>query len=328
MDRRRFISALPGATLTVVGGSALARGAGVAAIGFHSGGPASRDPPGGAPPGPTDGPPARPPASLRPLEAVGIQLYTLRSVLRDDMPAVLAELGAIGYREVELAGTYGRTAREMLSELDAAGLQAASSHHGLDEVRGDWDAVLDGATTLGQSLVVVPSIPGNERNPEGLRRIAEDFNRAGERARSAGLRFGYHNHDWELRAMEGGGSAIDLLLELTDPELVDWQMDIFWTAHAGADPVGYLARHPGRATSFHVKDRSAAGEMVDVGRGAIDFAPVFAAAGEHLRHAFVEHDAPADPLDTARTSYQATRAALDAASGRAGATAAPFSGLA
>jgi len=240
--------------------------------------------------------------------AIGLQLYTVRSVMTSDPDGTLAAIAAIGYEEVELAGLYGMSAREMKARLDTVGLAATSSHHSVEEVRGSWEATLEAAVALGQRLVVVPALPAAERAGEALRRVADDFNRAGEAARAAGLRFGYHNHDWEMRPGADGVRPIDLLLDRTDPELVDWQMDIFWVVHGGADPMAELDARARRVTSVHVKDRTAAGEMADVGAGVIDFRPVLARAGElGLLHQYVEHDQPGDPIESVRASYRALR---------------------
>jgi sugar phosphate isomerase/epimerase len=147
----------------------------------------------------------------------------------------------------------------------------------------------------------VPSLPSTERTAESLRRIADEFDRAGEAASRAGIRFGYHNHDWEVRPLVDGTVPIDLLLERTDRAVVDWQMDVYWTVHGGAEPERWL--RGGRVTSVHVKDRAADGAMVDVGRGEIDWASILNLAESYgLRHAYVEHDRPDDALESARRS--------------------------
>jgi sugar phosphate isomerase/epimerase len=239
------------------------------------------------------------------LDRWGVQLYTLRSLLAEDVEGTLATIADIGYSEVELAGLYGLSARDMRSRLDDVGLSATSSHHDIDAVRGDWGRSLDEALELGQSQVVVPWLGGADRTAEGLRRVADDFNRGGEAASQVGLRFGYHNHDFELQRFDDGTVPMDFLLERTEPTLVDWQMDIFWLVHGGADPLDYLDRYPGRFRSVHVKDRSAGGDMVDVGDGTIDFAPILERAErDGLRHAYVEHDDPADAVETVRRSYR------------------------
>ena len=248
--------------------------------------------------------PPRPPV-ISPIELLGVQLYTLRQEMASAPERTLAAIAEIGYREVELAGLYGLTPREMRSKLDEVGLRAVSSHHGVGDIRGAWARTLEGAQELGQSLIVAPSIPGSERTAEGLRRIADDFNHAGQTAAEAGLRFGYHNHDWEFGPLPDGTVPMDLLLERTSPDLVDWQMDIFWIVDGGESPARYLDGTSGRVTSVHVKDRTPGGEMVDVGDGVIDFSLLLASAERHgMRHAFVEHDRPADAIDSVRRSFQ------------------------
>jgi sugar phosphate isomerase/epimerase len=294
LDRRAFLRVLPAA----LGAAALTEprapgadwSAGARQGGANHGGPSGRVLSGGWRPA---------------LDALGVQLYTLRDRMPDDVEGTLEQVAAIGYREVELAGLYGRSPAEMRRALDTHGLRAASSHHSVAEIRGDWQRTLEAAVTLGQALIVVPSIPGPEQNAEGLRRIAGDFDRAAEAARAVGLRFGYHNHAWEFEPLPDGTRPMDLLLERTDGDLVDWQMDIFWTVHGGADPARYLRRSAGRVTSVHVKDRSADGRMVDVGDGVIDFSTLLPLAeGLGLLHAFVEHDTPGDSIESVRRSYE------------------------
>lgn len=292
LDRRRFLGALPGAAVVAGGLPGLGR-VWARAEGWSVG---------------DAGHPGSDSGGSQVPSAIGLQLYTVRSVMTGDPGGTLAAIAEIGYQEVELAGLYGMSAREMKAQLDAVGLAATSSHHSVEEVRAGWPATLEAAVALGQRLVVVPALPAAERDGEALRRVADDFNRAGEAARAAGLRFGYHNHDWEMRPSSEGVRPIDLLLDRTDPELVDWQMDIFWVVHGGADPMAELDARAGRVTSFHVKDRTAAGDMVDVGAGVIDFRPVLARAGElGLLHQYVEHDQPGDPIESVRASYRALR---------------------
>jgi len=284
IDRRTFLGAIP---LTA---AALGCGGG----GAEAGADVSED---DAPSGGADR------AALLP--AVGVQLYTLRDAITEDLDAVLASLVEIGYAEVELFQLHGLTPGEMRAKLDAAGLRAASSHYGLPALREDLARHVEGALEIGQELMVVPSIDGAERSPDGLARVAEDFNRIAETVREAGMRFGYHNHDWEFRPFDDGTVPMEMLLDRTDPALVDWQMDIFWTVHGGADPLEALETRSGRVTSAHVKDRTVDGQMVDVGDGVIDFAEVLSAARGHgLLHAFVEHDAPGDAVRSVRRSYE------------------------
>ena len=243
-------------------------------------------------------------AVRRPIDTIGIQLYTLRSLLAQDLEGTLGRVAQIGFREVEFAGLYGRAAAAMRALLDRAGLRAVSSHHSVRDVRENWSRVLDDATTLGQNFVVVASIGGDDRSTaDALRRVADDFNRAGEAAKAAGLQFGYHNHDFEFRAVDGV-LPYDLLLERCDPALVVMELDLFWIVHGGHDPLAYFAKHPGRFPLVHAKDRTTDGAMVNVGSGAIDFRTILARSGQAgIRHWLVEHDRPAAPLEDVQSSY-------------------------
>ena len=126
----------------------------------------------------------------------------------------------------------------------------------------------------------------------------------------AGITFGYHNHDFEFRPLEGT-NGYDVLLAGTDPKLVSLQMDLYWITRAGKDPLQYFAKYPGRFFSVHVKDKNAAGDMVAVGEGQLPFAKYFAQSAQAgIQHYFVEHDSPTDAMASITTSYKAL-AALD-----------------
>lgn len=238
--------------------------------------------------------------------APGIQLYTVRTLMNADASGTLESLSRIGYREVELAGLHGQTPRAMRDALDRHGLSAPAAHIGLAELRRDASRVFAEAHTLGNRYVIVPWLDAGERETlSAYERIADELNEFGRAAKAAGLQLGYHNHDFELRPIDGR-VPYELLLAATDPQLVAMELDLFWLAKGGGDPATYFARHPGRFALVHVKDMSVGGEMVDVGRGTLDFRWVFARAeAAGIRHAFVEHDEPADPIVSARESYAA-----------------------
>ena len=243
---------------------------------------------------------------------LGVQLYTVRSALADDVPGTLAALAEIGYEEVETAGLHGLEPVAFRSLLDEHGLRAISAHTPLESLAaGALDAALDQAETLGQRWLTVPWLGEDHRTADGYRRAADALNAAGDGAARRGMRVGYHNHDFEFRPLDEaeGRTGWELLLEHTDPDLVDLQMDLYWTVHAGSDPITWFERFPGRIPTVHAKDRTADGEMVDVGRGVMDFRAMLGAGrATGLRHVFVEHDRPGNPLESVRTSYETLRA--------------------
>jgi sugar phosphate isomerase/epimerase len=250
----------------------------------------------------------QPDATARaPLDRVGLQLYTVRGLMAQDAAATLRAVADIGYGEVETAGLFDLEPSRFRDALDAAGLVSPAAHVSIDALRAEPAAVLASAHALGQTWLVVPWIAAAERTPEGYRRFAADLNAFGRAAREDGLRAAYHNHDFEFEPLVEGRTGYDLLLAETDPALVDMELDLFWTVKGGRDPVALFEADPGRFPLWHVKDmRDPAGAqaMVDVGAGDIDFARILAHAGTAgLRHAFVEHDNPADPMESIRTGY-------------------------
>ena len=174
-----------------------------------------------------------------------------------------------------------------------------------------WKKTVAEAKTVGHQYVTVAWTPEEKRQgPDAYKRVADDFNKAGAEAKKAGLRFAYHNHDYELAAPAGGGALpLDVLFTNTDPALVTFEMDLYWMVHGGADPLAYFKKYPGRISLVHVKDAmgDAAHTMTEVGKGTIDFPKIFAydaEHGAHIKHAFVEHDQPADPFASIKTSYE------------------------
>lgn len=242
---------------------------------------------------------------------LGVQLYTVRTELERDFEGTLAAVAEIGYREVEFAGYFGRTPAQVRAVLAAAGLAAPAAHVDYGLLGDRWEETLAAAAAIGHRHLVVPWLPDEVRTSlDGYRQVADHFNRAAESARNVGLRFGYHNQDFELAPLEGR-VPLDVLLEETDPQLVSLELDVFWAASGGADPVTTIERHAGRVLMIHAKDMDAGGNMVEVGSGRIDFARIIEAGDANgLQHIFVEHDNPAAPLDSIRTSYENLRQLL------------------
>jgi sugar phosphate isomerase/epimerase len=250
--------------------------------------------------------------SRRRLERIGIQLWTVRDALKRDMAGTFERLAQIGYREVEFAGYFNRTPAQIRADLQRAGLTAVSTHGELALVRTGWSEALDTASELGLRYVTINWLPAESRRTlDDWRRIADDFNSAGERARARGLRLAYHNYDVSLQPLEGV-VPLDLLLERVSAENMDFQMDVYWLFHAGGDPLAWIRRHPTRFTMLHVKDSAGPPKHVqtDVGAGVIDFRSILALDASQrgaIQHVFIEHDEPADPFAFAKNSFDYLR---------------------
>ncbi len=273
---------------------------------------------------------AAPAAGGRKLTDFGLQLSTITPLLMADFEGTLARVAAIGYRQVEFSalGFLGRPPARVTELLETNGLTApvgrvsprlstdfatltreeqraafrsfAGPDYLLDNVRWGLEAV----QALGQKHLVLPALmPDNFVDRATVEKSLDLLRQAGELCASAGVQFGYHNHDWEFKEVDGI-VPFDLMLETIAPDLMAYQLDVYWVTKGGRDPLEYLAAHPGRFPSCHLKDIDDKGDFADVGYGNIDF-PEFVgasmAAGTEFY--FVERDNPPQPLQTAERAY-------------------------
>ncbi len=230
---------------------------------------------------------------------IGIQLFTVRQMMSKDVEATLRDVAAAGYQEVETAGYFGKTAADFKKAVEDAGLKCVSAHHPGAALMDKTDEIVQYCHDLGVKYLICASPrakegEGKELTLDDWKWNAEQFNKMGEKAKAAGMQFGYHNHVRELRKLDGV-LAYDELLRLTDPKLVTMEMDCGWFVVAGYHPTEYLKKYPDRFTLLHVKDvvvnkqepeKSLSTEM---GRGNIDYRPIFAAA-KSLQHYFIEQE--------------------------------------
>ena len=244
-------------------------------------------------------------------DRLGLQLWSLRLVLDANVPKGLDETKALGFTRVETAGTYNLKPAEFRDQLAARGLQAVAAHMPYERLSGDLAGVIAEARTLGVEYVVTPWLPQPEFDQAAARAVAADFNKWGRALRAAGIKFAFHPHSYEFHPIPGGGgeTPFDLLVTLTDPKDVSFEMDVFWVAHAGVDPVKLLAKYPHRWALLHVKDlrkggevgvgtRSAPpGDQVAVGTGQLDWPAILRTAKAiGIEHYFIE-DETAAPLE-------------------------------
>jgi sugar phosphate isomerase/epimerase len=238
---------------------------------------------------------------------LGLQLYTVRDLMAEDIAATLELVADIGYREVEFAGYFDTEPADLRRHLENLGLRAPSAHIGYGDFAADVNRVIDQAASVGHEFVIVPAIPDGERATlDDYRRHADNFNRWSEACRSAGLAFGYHNHEFEFTQIDGR-IPYDVLLTETDPSRVKMELDLAWARSGNADVLAYFEAWPGRFPLCHIKDLDANGNEADIGEGDVAFERIFAQAEQAgLKHGFVERDHPAD----ARLSIERNFAAI------------------
>jgi sugar phosphate isomerase/epimerase len=248
-------------------------------------------------------------SDARRIEHVGLQLYTVRSAMGKDLEGTIAAVAAAGITELEFAGYFNKPAEWWRELMKKHGLTAPSTHIGLPKTDAEWEPQFAMSKAMGHEWVIVPSFGAEFRGEGGYKRLADRLNSSGALAKKAGLRMGYHNHNAEFAVAEGGKTGMDILLENTDPSLVDFELDLYWAVKAGADPMAFIKAHPKRIACCHVKDAGPAPDlaMMDVGAGTIDFKTILAAGRKvGLKHWFIEHDNPKDAI----ASITASAAAL------------------
>ena len=239
---------------------------------------------------------------------IGLELYSVRQAMRADPEATLAAIGAMGYQEVELLwsfGNFGRTTAQVRASLASAGLRAPTAHISPSLLSADWEASLATARVLGHEYLIVPSLPEeSSKTLDGWREWADRFNRAGERARSAGVWLAFHNEPGHQRPIDGV-IPYDLFLERTDPSLVRLQLDVGNMTMGGSDPLAYLTRHKERYWGFHLKDVVADGSHdTELGQGTVKLGELVAAITDRAeKPCFVEQEGSADPMASAQRNF-------------------------
>jgi sugar phosphate isomerase/epimerase len=263
--------------------------------------------------------------SAHKLDRIGLQLYTVREAMKTDVPGTIAKVAATGYKEVEFAGYFDHSPKDIRGMLDKNGLVSPSCHVSYAEVENKWPETLEAAQVVGHSYVICPWIDVSQRTaPDGWQKAAALFNKAGEAAKKAGIQFGYHNHSFEFETYPSlnGKLAYDFLLAELDPKNVIMEMDLCWINVAGKDPLAYFEKYPGRFPLVHVKDYvndpnstssfsgatgpsvNFKGHLADVGQGSIDWKRIFAQSGKGgIKHYFVENDDPKSAFDDIKISY-------------------------
>ncbi|TPE43566.1 sugar phosphate isomerase/epimerase family protein [Pontibacter mangrovi] len=249
---------------------------------------------------------------------VGIQLYTLRNELPNDVKGVIGKVAKAGYREVETygyskeGGFWGLSAEDFAKLLKENNLTSPSGHFGMDAYIGegkdeDLESYIAAAKAVGMEYVVVPYLgEGLRQSADDYKRIAQRLNKAAEACKAEGLVLGYHNHDFEFKQF-GDTTGYDILLQETDPELVKFELDLYWAVRGNKKPADMFKAHPGRFELWHVKDMDKNDPKLntEVGSGSINYKEIFEHAKEAgLKHALVEQENfSMDPFKSISQSY-------------------------
>jgi sugar phosphate isomerase/epimerase len=240
---------------------------------------------------------------------LSIQLYSLREY--GDLAKNLAALAGLGFRNVETVGSHLADAKATRAALDASGIAAPTGHAALADLRSRPAWVADQARTIGIVELYMPAVPVEERTAPAAswERVGAELGGMAAAMAGEGLKLGYHNHSWELKAFADGSTPLDHLFAGASGSPLTFQADLAWLARGGADPVAWMEREKARLTSVHVKDIAPAGAnadqdgWADIGAGILDWKALWAASlARGARHMVLEHDKPRDPVGFAKAS--------------------------
>lgn len=262
----------------------------------------------------------------RSLDKVGIQTYTLREAMGEDFVGTLQMIKDVGYDYVELNGRNfaDRSPAELKQILNDIGLPSPITHVDYDSLANKTSELADVASVLGCEHVILPWVGDDQRGLDDFKAHAEMLNRAGDALKASNIKVGYHNHQFEFFDLGGGQTGMNTLLLETDPDLVSFELDLFWAALSGTDIVELFKTHPGRFNMCHVKDLAGDASpyrssvdfptivqalMVNVGEGILPFEEYFAANEiSGMEYFIAEHDNPPRPFrQSVQTSHDAMR---------------------
>ena len=274
------------------------------------------------------------------IKDVGIQLFSLPKLLEKDFVGAIKMLHKMGYTQLETYGPYtfsdegvkadwkaleptlgfngsgyfNRKRSELKKILEDHNMTTPSAHSDLVTLEKNMGALAEAANDLGQEYVVLPAIPTERRSSlDDYKRVADTFNQIGENAKKEGIKFAYHNHGYGIKPLPDGIVPLEVLIDQTDPNLVFLEMDIYWTAAGGANPIDYLKKYRNRYHLIHLKDMKPITEfegdggdpsqwialfpyMTNVGDGALGINSILETAKEvGVKYFFVEQDMVAEP---------------------------------
>ena len=218
------------------------------------------------------------------LQTFGLQLYTLRDDLPKDPKGILKQVSAMGYKQIESyegdqGMFWGMSNTDFKKYMDDLGMTIVSSHC---DINKDFEKKAAEAAAIGMKYLLCP-YKGPQKKLDDFRKFADEFNQKGEICKKNGIRFAYHNHDYTFKELEGQMPQ-DVLMNNTDPALVEYELDMYWVVAAGQDPETWLKKYKNRFKLCHVKDRTKgateAADSCTLGEGSIDYSKILKTAKE------------------------------------------------
>jgi len=241
----------------------------------------------------------------------GVQLYSFRDAMAEDALGTLKQIASIGIKEIESARSnkghyYGLSPEDMKKACEDLGMSLKSGHVALDD---NFQKTMEEAVASGQPYLICSSMPSKGQTIDNYKKVADAFNKAGEDCKKLGLKFGYHNHEYEFES-ENGEVLYDVLMDNTEPDLVHMELDLGWVIVAEKDPLDYFKKYPGRFPLWHLKDMDMTKkESTEFGKGGLDIKTMMQNQEvSGVKHIFIEQEEYAStPLESMKHNMQFLR---------------------
>jgi sugar phosphate isomerase/epimerase len=207
------------------------------------------------------------------MEKIGLQLYSIKELTAVDFIGTLEKVGKLGYDGVEFAGYFNTTSKELKKVLTETGLKAAGSHIGIDDLNKDIDRLIEYSLEIGSPYIICPYLQEEMRNStDSYKRTSDSFNKIGRKCKESGIKFGYHNHDFEFKKFDGE-FGLDLLVKNTEPELMFIELDTFWVEFSDLKSVDFIEKYKERCKILHIKEMKSLTDKknTEIGKGIMDF---------------------------------------------------------
>lgn len=253
-------------------------------------------------------------------KSIGLQLYSLRNIIRSDIKGTMQAVAEIGYKEIECydynnGNIFGIPYQDFSNMVRDMDMRITSGHYKTGKAdtsfKGSlingWEKAVEDAANAGQEYMVIASMDIKERGSiDQVKHVCELINKAGEICTKSGVKMGYHNHDYEFSVLDGE-IPYDVMLQELDPSIA-MELDLYWINFAGKDPLAYFEKYPGRFEQWHVKDMSKSDRkrQADVGTGTIDFKAIFEKAElSGLKHYYIEQENyDVSEMDSIKNGYK------------------------
>lgn len=243
------------------------------------------------------------------MENVGLQLWSVKEEMAKNLLGALEKVAEMGYQGVQFAGFFNQSSKDVKEKMDELGIHPTGAHVSYDLLHNELDQTMKYHEEIGNDTIILPWVPEEMRsNADDYARLAEFLEKTGKALYARGFTFGYHNHDFEF-AVYNGSSGLDIIFENTDSNHLKMELDCFWAAYTGNDPIEVIEKYKERCISLHIKDMKKTNRgavSTELGTGILPLANYMKKGKEVGARMFIveqEHFTK-DPLDCAQINFK------------------------